>query len=99
MLRELELDSSEGADMLVLKPVSESLDLITKVIHRFSTPILGYTTGGEFLMINESLPKEPRARLDALNQYFTDFAAIGFTALISYFAQEYAQLRSQFTIK
>ena len=99
MLRELELDSLEGADMVVLKPVSESLDLMVKVAHRFSTPILGYTTGGEYLMLNESLPKEPRARLDALNQYFTDLADTGMTAMISYFAQEYAQLRSQFAIK
>ena len=74
-------------------------ELMVKVAHRFSTPILGYTTGGEYLMLNESLPKEPRARLDALNQYFTNLADTGMTAMISYFAQEYAQLRSQFAIK
>ena len=99
MIRELALDCSEGADMAVLKPISLSLDIVTEVRRRFSLPLLAYTTGGEFLMFQESLPKQPRARLLALNQYFTNFSEIGISAVISYLALEYAQLSTQITIK
>ena len=51
-LREAELDIQEGADMLMVKPAQNYLDMIFRVKQQFpALPLVAYQVSGEFAMI------------------------------------------------
>ncbi len=50
-LREMELDITEGADILLVKPALPALDLVAAARARFNVPIAAYQVSGEFAMI------------------------------------------------
>ena len=50
-LREVALDLSEGADMLMVKPASLYLDIIAKVREVSDVPVLAYHVSGEYAMV------------------------------------------------
>jgi porphobilinogen synthase len=52
-MRKVELDVSEGADIIIVKPALTNLDLILRVKLRYPTiPIAAYQVSGEYTMIN-----------------------------------------------
>jgi porphobilinogen synthase len=52
-MRKVELDVSEGADIIIVKPALTNLDLILRVKQRYPTiPIAAYQVSGEYAMIN-----------------------------------------------
>jgi porphobilinogen synthase len=52
-MQKVELDISEGADMVIVKPALTNLDLIRRVKQEYSTtPIAAYQVSGEYAMIN-----------------------------------------------
>ncbi|WP_204367882.1 porphobilinogen synthase [Candidatus Jidaibacter acanthamoebae] len=50
-LREVELDISEGADMVMIKPGLPYLDIIRRVKDNYNIPIFAYQVSGEYSMI------------------------------------------------
>ena len=50
-LRELMLDESEGADMVMVKPAGPYLDVIAAVREHTQLPVAAYQVSGEYLMI------------------------------------------------
>src|SRR5215203_5354097 len=50
-LRETELDVSQGADILMVKPAIAYLDIIRAVRERFDLPVAAYQVSGEYAMI------------------------------------------------
>ena len=51
-MQKVELDISEGADMIIIKPALTNLDLILRVKQKYSsTPIAAYQVSGEYAMI------------------------------------------------
>lgn len=50
-LREIEMDESEGADMLIVKPGMPYLDIIAKATESSSLPIVAYQVSGEYSML------------------------------------------------
>ncbi len=89
-LRELTLDESEGADMLMIKPAGPYLDIIALARQNTSLPIAAYQVSGEYLMIQsacaagwldlratvmESLIGIKRAGADIILTYFAKQAA------------------------
>jgi porphobilinogen synthase len=89
-LREADLDSAEGADMLMVKPAGPYLDVIRRLRDHSSLPIAAYQVSGEFLMIKsaaaagwlderaivlESLVGIRRAGADVILTYFSKEAA------------------------
>jgi porphobilinogen synthase len=50
-LREMELDVTEGADLLLVKPALPGLDLIAAARARFDLPIAAYQVSGEYAML------------------------------------------------
>tara|TARA_Y200000002_G_scaffold382930_1_gene402113 strand:- start:619 stop:1614 length:996 start_codon:yes stop_codon:yes gene_type:complete len=48
---EAQLDISEGADWLMVKPAMPYLDIIAKMTDRFSHPIFAYQVSGEYAML------------------------------------------------
>jgi len=90
-IREAELDVSEGADMLMVKPATFYLDTIARVKHAFpELPMAAYQVSGEYAMVKaaaqngwldenrimmESLMAMKRAGADILITYFAKQAA------------------------
>ena len=50
-LREVELDISEGADMVMVKPGMPYLDILRRVTDAFGVPTFAYQVSGEYSMI------------------------------------------------
>ena len=50
-LREVSLDISEGADMVMVKPGMPYLDIVHRIKTRFGVPTFAYQVSGEYAMI------------------------------------------------
>lgn len=90
--REIQLDLAEGADMVVLKPISGSLDLLPSLDKHNRPPVLGYMTGGEYALLKETLSENPTVRLRQLNDWLCNLERAGLDAVFCYIAAEYAHL-------
>jgi porphobilinogen synthase len=56
-LREIELDISEGADMIMVKPALAYLDIIALAKANFNVPIVAYNVSGEYSMVKAAAEK------------------------------------------
>lgn len=87
-LIEAELDTSEGADFLMVKPALAYLDVINLLANRFDLPIAAYNVSGEYAMIKASARNgwldERRATMEVL----TGIRRAGATAILTYHAKE-----------
>ncbi|WP_133126981.1 porphobilinogen synthase [Legionella nagasakiensis] len=92
-LREAALDLKEGADMLMVKPAMNYLDIIYRVKQRFpEVPLCAYQVSGEYSMLKaaaaQGLIDEKQAMLESL----TAIKRAGADLMITYFAKEAAKL-------
>lgn len=91
-MRELELDISEGADMVMVKPALAYLDVIRAFKERSTVPVVAYSVSAEYQMVKlmaqnglvdekkmalENLLSMRRAGADILITYFAEFIAAG----------------------
>ena len=87
-LREAELDYSEGADILMVKPATVYLDVLKTVRDRFDIPLAAYHVSGEYAMIKAAAQKgwidEQRVMLETL----TSIKRAGADIILTYYARE-----------
>lgn len=87
-LREAELDYTEGADILMVKPALPYLDILKQVRDRFDLPVAAYHVSGEYAMIKAAGDKgwidERRVMLESL----TSIKRAGADIIITYYARE-----------
>lgn len=87
-MREAELDYSEGADILMVKPATVYLDIIKAVRDRFDLPLAAYHVSGEYAMIKAAGQKgwidEERAMMETL----TSIKRAGADIILTYYARE-----------
>jgi porphobilinogen synthase len=87
-MREAELDYTEGADILMVKPALAYLDILKQVHERFDLPLAAYHVSGEYAMIKAAAQKgwidEQRIMLETL----TSIKRAGADMIITYYAQE-----------
>jgi porphobilinogen synthase len=87
-LREAELDYTEGADMLMVKPATAYLDIVRMVRDRFDLPLAAYHVSGEYAMIKAAAERgwidEQRVMIETL----TSIKRAGADIIITYYAQE-----------
>ena len=90
-LREVDLDVSEGADIVMVKPALAYLDVICKVRQGFDLPIAAYNVSGEYSMVKAAAAKgwidEPRTTVEIL----TGIKRAGADIIITYHALEAAK--------
>jgi porphobilinogen synthase len=90
-LREAELDYSEGADILMVKPAGAYLDIMRIVRDRFDLPLAAYQVSGEYAMIKAASERgwidERRVMLETL----TSIKRAGADIIITYYAREAAR--------
>jgi porphobilinogen synthase len=87
-MREAELDFSEGADILMVKPATVYLDILKMVRDRFDLPIAAYHVSGEYALIKAAAQKgwidEERVMLETL----TSIKRAGADIILTYYARE-----------
>jgi len=90
-LRELKLDLSEGADIVMVKPALAYLDIIRLFKENSTVPIAAYNVSGEYAMIKAAAEKgwidETRAR----DEMLTSIKRSGADIIFSYFAIDYCK--------
>ncbi len=80
-LKEALLDEEEGADLLLIKPASWYLDIISLVKEKSLLPIVAYHTSGEYLMI-----KNASSEKDLLKELLFCLKRAGADLIITYYA-------------
>lgn len=90
-LREVELDVSEGADIIMVKPALAYLDIIRQVRDRIDLPIAAYNVSGEFSMVKAAAQQgwidEKRVALEIL----TSIKRAGADLILTYYAKDAAR--------
>ena len=84
-IREAELDISEGADMIMVKPGLPYLDIISKLNQKFDIPIFAYQVSGEYSMIMNAINNEFLDR-SVIIETLTSFKRAGSSGILTYFA-------------
>lgn len=91
-MQKVELDLSEGADMIIVKPALTNLDLMAKVKERYPTiPIAAYQVSGEYAMIKLLTQS---TRVDERTLFMETLSSIrraGADMILTYHALETAQ--------
>lgn len=91
-LIEAELDFSEGADFLMVKPALAYLDVIKLLKDNFHIPIAAYNVSGEYAMIKAAAQKGWIDGEKAMTESLLSIKRAGAKVILSYFAKEYALL-------
>jgi porphobilinogen synthase len=91
-LREVELDISEGADMVMVKPGMPYLDIITRVKETFAVPTFAYQVSGEYAMIMAAAERSWLDKDAAMLESLLAFKRAGCDGVLTYFAQDAAKL-------
>jgi porphobilinogen synthase len=90
-LREVALDLSEGADMVMIKPGMPYLDVLARVKREFGVPTFAYQVSGEYAMLMAAVE---RGWLDAkkvIPESLMAFKRAGADGILTYFALEVAR--------
>lgn len=91
-LREMQLDTEEGADFLMVKPALAYLDVIRLLKDNSELPIAAYNVSGEYAMLKAA---SERGWLDyerAMLESLTSIKRAGADVILSYHAKEAAVL-------
>ncbi|MCD6487020.1 MAG: porphobilinogen synthase [Syntrophobacterales bacterium] len=91
-IREIALDVEEGADIIMVKPALPYLDIIRRASDKFDLPVAAYNVSGEFSMIKAA---DKLGWLDgkkAMMESLLSIKRAGADIIITYFAQEAAEL-------
>jgi porphobilinogen synthase len=90
-LREVALDLTEGADIVMVKPALTYLDVISRVKAAFGVPVAAYHVSGEYAMLKAAARNgwvdEPRAMMETL----TAIRRAGADIIITYYARDAAR--------
>jgi porphobilinogen synthase len=90
-LREVALDISEGADMVMIKPALPYLDIVRRIKDHFGMPTFVYQVSGEYAMImaaaGHGWVKEREVALEAL----VSMKRAGADGILTYFAKRAAE--------
>jgi porphobilinogen synthase len=92
MMRKIELDFREGADIITIKPSMSNLDLISRIIERVNCRIAVQHVSGEFAMLKAATRHKLIEEHEWLIGYFSSMIRAGANQIISYGAEEIAAL-------
>ena len=90
-LREVELDLSEGADIVMVKPALCYLDVVRRVKDSFNTPVAVYNVSGEYAMVMAAVEKGLVDEKQIVLEQLTSMKRAGADIIITYHAKEAAK--------
>jgi porphobilinogen synthase len=91
-LREVELDISEGADMVMVKPGMPYLDVVRLVKDHVDVPVAVYQVSGEYAMIQAAAAQGWLDRNRCMLESLLAFKRAGASMVLTYFAPAAARL-------
>lgn len=91
-LREVELDLSEGADFVMVKPGLPYLDVIARVKDAFGVPTFAYQVSGEYAMIEHAAAAGAGDRHALILETLLAFKRAGAAGILTYHAVDAARL-------
>ena len=86
-LREMELDISEGADMIMVKPALAYLDIIALAKANFTVPIVAYNVSGEYSMVKAAAQNGWIDEKTITKEILTGIKRAGADLIITYHAK------------
>jgi porphobilinogen synthase len=92
LLRKIELDLREGADIITIKPSLGNLDLICRIVDRVRCKIAVQHVSGEYEMLMAATRNRLIEEHEWMIGYFTSMIRAGVNLIISYGAEEIAAL-------
>jgi porphobilinogen synthase len=90
-LREVEMDLSEGADLVMVKPGMPYLDVLRIVKDTFAVPTFAYQVSGEYAMIMAAAGNGWLDGDKAMLESLTAFKRAGADGILTYFAPRVAE--------
>ena len=90
-LKEALLDLAEGADMVMVKPASHYLDVLSDVAAISKVPVAAYQVSGEYAMIEAAAERGWIDRRAAIEESVTSIVRSGADVVLTYWALEVAQ--------
>src|SRR5438093_9664434 len=90
-MKEIELDVSEGADIVLVKPALPCLDLVRRAKQEFGSPLAAYQVSGEYAMIKAAAQRNMLDECRAMWETLHAIRRAGADIIISYFAPDAAQ--------
>lgn len=94
ILRKVELDYREGADVITIKPSMANLDIISRIYERVRCRIAVQHVSGEYAMLKAASRNNLVNEYDWLLGYFTCMVRSGANYIITYEAEGIAELLS-----
>lgn len=91
-IREISLDVSEGADIIMVKPALPYLDVIRRAKEEFDLPLAAYNVSGEYAMIKAAAQLGWLDGEKVMMETLTAIKRAGADFIITYFAPEAARL-------
>jgi porphobilinogen synthase len=91
-LREVALDISEGADMVMVKPGMPYLDIVRRVREEFDYPTYAYQVSGEYAMLKAAAQNGWLDHDAVMMESLLAFKRAGANGVLTYFALEAARL-------
>ncbi|MDX1681315.1 MAG: porphobilinogen synthase [Akkermansiaceae bacterium] len=89
-LRETMLDEAEGADILMVKPASYYLDVISDVRESTALPVAAYQVSGEYLMIKSAAQAGWLDEKAVVMESLISIKRAGASMILTYFAKTIA---------
>ncbi|MBU3601327.1 porphobilinogen synthase [Polynucleobacter sp. AM-25C3] len=96
-LREVALDISEGADMVMVKPGMPYLDIVRRVREEFDYPTYAYQVSGEYAMLKAAAQNGWLDHDAVMMESLMAFKRAGADGILTYFAIEAARLLKENT--
>ena len=91
-LKEVVLDISEGADIIMVKPAMTYLDIIHQVREISNLPIAAYNVSGEYSMIKAAANKGWINEKEVVNEILHSIKRAGADIIITYFAKSFLKV-------
>ncbi len=90
-LLEAELDESEGADFLMVKPASLYLDIIHVLSEQSKLPIAAYNVSGEYSMLRLAAANGLIDYKQGMQEMLLAIKRAGANVILTYFAKDFAE--------
>lgn len=90
-LREVAMDLSEGADIVMVKPGMPYLDIIRRIQDTFHVPVAAYQVSGEYAMLKFASQSGAIQERECVLESLLAFRRAGATSVLSYYALQAAQ--------
>ena len=94
-LREVGLDISEGADMVMVKPGMPYLDIVRRVKDEFKVPTFAYQVSGEYAMLKAAAQNGWLDHDAVMMESLLAFKRAGADGILTYFAMDAAKKLKQ----